>query len=163
MSNHRRHKRTGHLFEGRFCCRVVEDRSDAWTVSRYAHRNSTPVLVAHPAEWPWSSYPGYCQRELRPWVRYDEWGFAWKGEFGTSTSYREFVEERVAGPRTSPFRDTIDGWILGSKNFAARIRHLVSPSSHEPDVLSARISRAALTSIVEAASRVQRRLSHSQR
>ena len=43
--------------------RMVEDESYFWTLSRYLHLN--PVrgkrpLVAHPRDWPWSSYPGFC-------------------------------------------------------------------------------------------------------
>ena len=61
----RRHGRSGHVLEGRFRCKVIEDTTYSWTVSRYVHLNCTPVLVAHPADWPWSSYPGYCDARRR--------------------------------------------------------------------------------------------------
>ncbi len=57
-----RHRRSGHLFQGRFKGELVEDDRYFWSVSRYIHLN--PVrgkrpLVKRPEEWRWSSYPGY--------------------------------------------------------------------------------------------------------
>ncbi len=57
----KRHRRPGHLTQGRFKAALVQDERYFWTVSRYVHLN--PVrgkrpLAAHPADWPWSSYPG---------------------------------------------------------------------------------------------------------
>ena len=51
----KRHRRPGHLTQGRFKAALVEDESYFWTVSRYVHLN--PVrgkrpLAAHPADWP---------------------------------------------------------------------------------------------------------------
>ena len=64
----KRHRRPGHLTQGRFQAALVEDERYFWTVSRYVHLN--PVrgkrpLAAHPADWPWSSYPGYARRRDR--------------------------------------------------------------------------------------------------
>ena len=56
----RRHNRTGHVFEGRFRCRVIESLSYAWNVSRYVHLNPVPAIVDHPGKWAWSSFQGYC-------------------------------------------------------------------------------------------------------
>jgi putative transposase len=65
----RRHKRSGHVFEARYRCRVIEDESYLWGVSRYDHLNPVPHLVKHPSQWEWSSYPGYVNNEFRlPWA-----------------------------------------------------------------------------------------------
>jgi REP element-mobilizing transposase RayT len=69
----KRHRRPGHLLQGRFNSQLVEDETYFWSVSRYIHLN--PVrgkssLVSHPREWRWSSYPGYGSRRARfDWIR----------------------------------------------------------------------------------------------
>ena len=55
----RRHRFSGHVFQGRYRTELVEDETYLWTVTRDVHLN--PVLagtVEHPAAWAWSSYPG---------------------------------------------------------------------------------------------------------
>jgi hypothetical protein len=53
----RRHNRVGHLLQGRFGCRIVEDGAYARTVLRYLALNPVAAgRVATPEEWRWSSY-----------------------------------------------------------------------------------------------------------
>ena len=52
----RRHKRVGHLYQGRFTAIVVEEDAYLLEVSRYVHLNPIRVgLVQDPAAYPWSS------------------------------------------------------------------------------------------------------------
>lgn len=141
----RRHRRPGHLFQGRFRGELIEDESYYWNVSRYIHLN--PVrgkrpLASHPAEWPWSSYAGYRHRRQRQaWVAYQEILTAWQGEMGgrdAERAYRRFVESGVKEPPTSPFRDAVDGWLLGSQAFVDRMRDRLQPPHHIDDVPRAR-------------------------
>lgn len=56
----RRYGRTGHLFEGRFYSKVIEDDAYLLAASRYIHRN--PVLAGlseTPAGYRWTSYLAY--------------------------------------------------------------------------------------------------------
>jgi REP element-mobilizing transposase RayT len=150
----RRHGRCGHLFQGRFRCKVIENETYHWSVSRYVHLNPTPALAAHPAQWPWSSYPGFCDPSLRlPWVRYDDVLAAWQGAFGgdAAVGYREFVEAGLASPVPSPFDQAANGWILGSDAFVERIRGAISPDSNEPSSLAARfLPPRTLQQVIEA-------------
>ena len=53
----RRHDRVGHLLQGRFGCRIVENGAYARTVLRYLALNPVAAGRAARAEdWPWSSY-----------------------------------------------------------------------------------------------------------
>jgi len=53
----RRHRRRGHLFEGRFKNVLVEEASHGLVLSRYIALNPVRAgLCARPEEWPWSSY-----------------------------------------------------------------------------------------------------------
>ena len=84
----KRHRRPGHLLQGRFKGELVEDDSYFWTASRYIHLN--PVrgerpLVARPEDWPWSSYPGFChEKDRKSWVAYGRIHDAWRGQYGGS-------------------------------------------------------------------------------
>jgi REP element-mobilizing transposase RayT len=53
----RRHQRVGHLLQGRFGCRIVEDGAYARTVLRYLALNPVAAgRVPRPEDWRWSSY-----------------------------------------------------------------------------------------------------------
>ena len=132
----RRHRFNGHVFQGRYRIELVEDETYLWTVTRYVHLNPVRArLVEHPADWKWSSYPGYARRRSRlPWVAHDDLLAAWAGEFGGSgsepeTSYRKYVTAGLAQPPESPWSEAFHGWILGSQKFVDRVRALVQ---HQP-------------------------------
>jgi putative transposase len=58
----RRHRFSGHVFQGRYRTELVEDETYLWTVTRYVHLNPVRArVVEHPGAWRWSSYPGYVR------------------------------------------------------------------------------------------------------
>ncbi len=125
----KRHRRPGHLLQGRFKGELVEDDTYFWIGSRYIHLN--PVrgkrpLVSRPEDWPWSSYPGYCRAsERRSWVAYERIHAAWRGQYGgpdPAAGYQRYVEEGLDNPPPNPFADAKFGWILGNDTFVERIR-----------------------------------------
>jgi len=124
----RRHRRCGHLFQGRFKGHLIEQQGYFLEVSRYIHLNAVRArAVARPEQYPWSSYGGY-QRASRtvPWVIYDRV----LGELGAEAAvarrrYARFVRAGVQSPPRSPFAEAIEGMLLGSDTFVARIRHLL--------------------------------------
>ena len=55
----RRHRRVGHLFQGRFKAQLVEEQGYYQEVSRYIHLNPVRAkLVERPQAYRFSSYPG---------------------------------------------------------------------------------------------------------
>ncbi len=141
----KRHRRPGHLMQGRFKAALIEDETYFWSVSRYVHLN--PVtgkrpLRTHPVDWPWSSYPGYARKRARvEWVAYEPIFQAWRGEMGGNEperAYRRFVEQGLASKPEDPFRGAVGGWLLGSSRFLERIRGLVTPPKHPEHVPTAR-------------------------
>ena len=78
-------------------------------------------MAAHPADWPWSSYPGYARRRERVgWLAYEAIYSAWQGEMGgghPEAAYRRFVEKGLASIacRRIPF-----GRLLAAGCWAAR-------------------------------------------
>ena len=125
----RRHRRCGHLFQGRFKGHLIEEQGYFLEVSRYIHLNPIRAkVVARPEQYPWSSYRGY-QRVSRTvaWVTYDRV----LGQFGASASvarraYTRFVRAGVEEPPPSPFAEALEGMLLGSDAFVARVRRLLN-------------------------------------
>ncbi len=129
----RRHRFNGHVFQGRYRTELVEDETYLWTVTRYVHLNPVRAkLVEQPAEWRWSSYPGYVRDRRRlEWVAYDESLASSAGEFGGSgsqpaTAYRRYVMAGLSQSPKSPWKEAYHGWILGSQKFVDRVRKLVN-------------------------------------
>ncbi|MFV1964000.1 MAG: transposase [Pirellulaceae bacterium] len=142
----RRHRRQGHLFQGRFKGELIEDENYFWSVSRYIHLN--PVrgkrpLVRHPRDWPWSTYSGYGDKRRRlPWVCYDLVLDAWQGGSGGShpaAAYRRYVEQGLELPLESPFAGAAHGWLLGGRGFVDRIRREMKAPRHDDEVPRARL------------------------
>lgn len=65
-----RHNRNGALFDSRFRSWAVRDDRHLQNTIRYIARNPVPDLVAHPADWPWSTY-GQLIGHRTPWAFFD--------------------------------------------------------------------------------------------
>ena len=123
-----RHKRSGHLFQGRFKGHLVESEGYFREVSRYIHLNPVRAgIAARPQDYPWSSYRGYVRaRRALAWVSYDRV----LAEFGRDPgdarrAYGRFVRAGMDDPPPSPFAKTIGGLILGSGAFVTRVRRML--------------------------------------
>ena len=125
----RRHRRVGHLFQGRYKAQLIENEGHFWEVSRYIHLNPVRAeRVDRPEKWAWSSYPGYHRtaRELS-WVTYRRV----LREFGRTVQqarreYRRFVAAGVESMPPSPWHEAVSGLIVGGEEFVGRIRELLS-------------------------------------
>jgi len=104
----RRHRRHGHLLEGRFQARLVEGSRYLLQLTRYIHLN--PVKIKRVCRWAlaekiellrqyrWSSYQGYAGLgEQEEFVDYEPLG-AWLGEGkkDRKAAYRAFIESGMA-------------------------------------------------------------------
>jgi putative transposase len=131
----RRHRRSGHLFQGRYRTELVEDETYLWVLTRYIHLNPVRAgLAAKPDAWRWSSCPGYFRRRDRlEWVAYESLLTAWAGEFGGTepeASYRRFVSAGLANPPPAPWAEARHGWLLGSERFLDRLRQQLGDQTH---------------------------------
>lgn len=129
----RRHRRVGHLFQGRFTAILVEKEAHLLELCRYVVLNPVRAkLVPHPRQWAWSSYRATVGETQAPsWLTMD-WIL---GQFGqrvgpAQQKYREFVADGRGGP--SPWEQLIGQIYLGSGKFVAQ---------HQPDRLIRDIPR----------------------
>jgi REP element-mobilizing transposase RayT len=153
----KRHRRPGHLFQGRFKGELIEDDGYFWNVSRYLHLNPTRgkrPLVGHPQDWRWSSYRGYARKAERlDWLCYEEVYQAWQGEMGGThpeSAYRKFVESGLSQPPVDPFAAATEGWLLGSQDFVDRVKRLVEKPRQLDQVRQARQLLLTSRNVLEA-------------
>ncbi|MFH1724389.1 MAG: transposase [Elusimicrobiota bacterium] len=99
-----RHKRIGHLFQGRFKSVACSRDSRLLELLRYIHLNPVRAgMVQDPADWPWSGHREYLGEDPRGLI---DWGLP-LGIFAPETAaaqecYRRFVLEglaQVAAPK----------------------------------------------------------------
>jgi putative transposase len=101
-----RHRRHGHLMQGRYGARLVSGDEYLLKLSRYVHLNPVKVgalsrapiedRLSHLRRYPWSSYRSYIGRSVRiPWVTYEPMLSLVDGK-SPGVSYRRFVEAGLA-------------------------------------------------------------------
>lgn len=121
----RKHKRHGHVFQGRYRSVLVDGMTYAKELSRYIHLN--PVrsgIVDSPERFPWSSF-GYYRGVARP----DKWLVTklvldlFGGEItGSRTAYEHYVNEAIGKEAPRSIADSARKGILGSEEFIERIK-----------------------------------------
>jgi putative transposase len=130
----RTHRKTGHLYQGRYKAFVIDADSYLQEVSRYIHLN--PVRVKGKAKLPvheqksylrryrWSSYSGYLSpRDRRTFVRVEEvLGYSGGDTVRGRRRYEEFVEAGVGAEVEDPLEVGRGYGIVGSKEFIEKIR-----------------------------------------
>jgi REP element-mobilizing transposase RayT len=68
QSFNRRHKYSGHVYQGRFESRIVEDDKHLLELARYLPLNPVRAgLCESPEDWPWSSYAATTGARAAPW------------------------------------------------------------------------------------------------
>jgi len=121
--SNRRHKRAGHLFQGRYKA-ILIDKDTYWLeVSRYVVLNPVRAgMVKKPGAWPWSSYNATVGAKSAPeWLEVDRL----LGHFGQKRGmarrrYKEFVEEGIG--RQSLWSDLRHQIYLGDERFIERMQ-----------------------------------------
>ena len=150
----RRHRRSGHLLQGRFKGHLIEQQGYFLEVSRYIHLNPVRAkAVARPEQYRWSSYQGYIRAARAvPWVTYARV----LGEFGRKATdarrgYARFVRAGTQEPPPSPFAGAMGGLLVGSERFIRKMRGLLRdrPDDDALPELALLKPRPALAKIAE--------------
>ncbi|MEW6758804.1 MAG: transposase [Acidobacteriota bacterium] len=125
----RRHRRPGHVFQGRFKAVVVEKESHLLELCRYVVLNpvrARGMRVAAPEDWPWSSYRATAGLEQAPGFLSVGWILS---RFGgrrpeAQRRYARFVAQGKKGKASPP--QALGGLILGTEAYAKRIAPMLS-------------------------------------
>jgi REP element-mobilizing transposase RayT len=133
----RRHRRSGHLFQGRFKAQLVEADAYARWLVEYVHLNPVrsrlkggPIPAEHAAtleRYEWSSHRDYAGLRRKPvrwlcldWLRY--WG---KDAAEAQREYRRAMRRWFAKAVASPWTELRSGLVLGGEELLDKARSLI--------------------------------------
>jgi REP element-mobilizing transposase RayT len=146
----RRHRRVGHLYQGRYKAILVDKDSYLAELSRYVHLN--PVRIKpHQSktvseQWRfleryiWSSLPGYLAPSKRQrWVNYEE-VLAESG--GTAKMYRQFIDDGLRQGYETPWEKVTGQLTLATEGFVADLGKKVGPDAAKREQPSVKVFQA---------------------
>lgn len=120
----KRHKRTGHLLQGRYKAFIIDKESYLLELGRYIHQNPVRAgIVTRPEDYKWSSYREYINRSNKEGLTdtTDTLYTFSKKQAIAAKKYQEFVNAGIK--EKTPLKDAI-GSILGDKIFRENVlRH----------------------------------------
>jgi len=153
----RKHKRSGHLFQGRFNAVLVEKETHFAEVLRYVVLNPVRAhMVEKPEDYKWSSY--------RATAGYDDaadWfdaksalAFFHPDMSQAMADYRDFVQAKI-GSEESLWDNITNGIFLGTEEWAKRMRRVVEtePRSTDHPRRQRSVGRPKMHVIVDAVSK----------
>ena len=114
----RRHRRVGHVLQGRYKAVLVERDAYLLELSRYIVLNPVRAsLVERAGDWCWSSYRGVMGKAVAPdWLAVDATLALFHSQRGPAR--RAFARFVAAGIDVDPYRDQTRAGLLGSDGFA---------------------------------------------
>jgi len=128
--NHR-HGRVGHVLQGRYRCKLIDDGSYFLNAVRYIALNPVAAQkVHHPADWPWSSYRAMIGLDsTRPYLRPER---IW--QMVDAADECEGIARVKALVECGGHPDELWGpLIVGSRAFARQLAPLVAPHCDNGD------------------------------
>lgn len=163
------HKLWGHLFQGRYKAKVMDDEDASYfrVVSEYIHLNPADakrVKPGHLAEYPWSSYPLYLQPpSKRPgWLRVRNVLSACGIPDDSAQSRRAYAAymdlrhesvalDQLSAEEKADWQHMERGWVHGSKVFRERMRDsLLAQGKHPEEAEQKRdVGEAAAREVLE--------------
>ena len=164
-----RHKLWGHLFQGRYKAKIIDDAdaSHFRVVSEYIHLNPADAGVVEPghlADYPWSSYPFY----LKPPSRRPDWlevvavlescGMA-RDTPASRRAYAAYMDLRhqslamdgMGAEEKAAWRHMERGWVHGSREFRGKLRECLLDRGGRAEELEQKrdLGEAAATETLE--------------
>lgn len=132
--SNRRHRRTGHIFEGRFKSILVGNDFYLRDVCRYVVLNPVRAhLVGDASAWPWSSYratAGLDAAETFLFLDWIDFMFGGGGRVEAQRRYRLFVNDDVE--KTSCLNT--ESPAIGPQEFQTEVRQQVGRTLHQASV-----------------------------
>lgn len=132
-----RHKRAGHLFQGRYKALVVDKDSYIVELSRYIHLNPVRAgLVRRPGAWEWSSYGDYTNSSGpgKEWIATAEiLNYFGKRKKTAGAKYAEYVMSGCGEPAGGMFDGVTAQLILGPEEFVEEVKRQIGKGKKRID------------------------------
>jgi len=158
----RRHRRVGHLYQGRYKAILVDKDSYLLELSRYVHLNPVRIRPQHKRpvrerirlleHYRWSSLTGYWDsKNNQGFVSYD----SVLEQIGHSRKkYRDFIIDGITSGYATPW-DSVEGQVvLGEEKFIERIKEeLEENGSHREQPGVRRLKAKAPAGVIQAVAR----------
>lgn len=131
----RRHRRPGHVFQGRFKGILVDKDHYLLELARYVVLNPVRAgTVDRPGAWPWSSYAETAGLRSAVGFLTMDWVLGCLGsKRGTTrTRYRQFVAEGMG--RKSPWQHLVGQVLLGEQTFVQRFKARVGETAQIKEI-----------------------------
>jgi putative transposase len=129
----RRHRRVGHLYQGRYKAIVIDKDRYLAELSRYVHLNPVRIRpyqgkqageqIRYLERYPWSTLSGYVYpRKKQSWITYD---FVLSRVGGSRKRYAEFVAEGIRLGYPTPWEKIKAQAVLGEDHFVERVKRKI--------------------------------------
>ncbi len=131
----RRHRRVGHLYQGRFNAPLIEKETYSLEVLRYDALNPVRAgMVARPEDHAWSSHCAVLGLAKAPeWLAVDDLlvQFAPQRDLARA-NYKNFVDAAI-GVDHNPWKDIVGQLYLGSEQWIEKIREQIDLKPRSDD------------------------------
>ncbi len=119
-----KHKRAGHLLQGRYKAILVQADTYAAELSRYIHLNPVRAkMVSSPEEYQWSSCSRYLEGAEPSWLSTSlVLGYFGMGFEDRRRNYRDYLYDAIGKKSLDPLADSVASTILGTEDFVREIR-----------------------------------------
>jgi putative transposase len=144
----RRHRRSGHLFQGRFKAHLIEADEYAQTLIPYIHlnpvrpgdrrRSISPERRAELRRYEWSSHRAYAgiigRRSTEPWLCLDWLSYFGRTQRSAQAAYRQQIASMFGQAPASPFQDLRQGLVLGSTSLFNKAKRQIEGSTGQAEL-----------------------------
>jgi len=121
----KRHKRAGHLLQGRYKRILVDKDAYLLELTRYIHLNPVRAkIVENPEDYKFSSYKYYTNKENQNFID-TFWLQNYFPQDIAKKRYRGYVEEGIKKEITNPLDKLYRGIILGKEKFIEEIKNKI--------------------------------------
>ncbi|MFQ6082960.1 MAG: transposase [Candidatus Aminicenantia bacterium] len=132
----KRHRRTGHLFQGRYKSLLVDKVNYLLELSRYIHLNPVRAKITEkPENYLWSSYREYIGLRKSS-IANSKWllkEFSSKAK-EASKRYKEFVEEGIKTELSDPKKQSFAQAILGKEEFVKKVKKIMKVKENREEI-----------------------------
>jgi len=141
----RRHRRSGHLFQGRFKAHVIDAEDYARQLVCYVHLNPVrprdknaivpPDRRAVLDQWRWSSHLAYLGRATPPpWLCTDWLAFFGRTRAQARRAYQEIMTKAFGRPVENPWDQLRGGLALGNDDLQKKVDSLLREKKGQEEI-----------------------------